>query len=50
MTPAAWIALAYGLVGGAILLYIWRLRRRIHQAEREAPAQGAGQASRARPR
>ncbi len=32
MTPALWIALAYGLVAATVLLYVLRLRRRLRQA------------------
>lgn len=31
MTPAAWIALAYGLVAGVVVLYVAHLRRRLRR-------------------
>ncbi len=39
MTPFAAIGLAYGVVWAAILLYLWRLRRRLRQVEADVRAQ-----------
>jgi len=39
MSPPAAIALAYGVVWAAILLYLWRLRRRLRQVEADVRAQ-----------
>lgn len=39
MSPPAAITLAYGVVWAAILLYLWRLRRRLRQVEADVRAQ-----------
>ncbi|MDQ7819388.1 MAG: hypothetical protein QN173_05720 [Armatimonadota bacterium] len=31
MTPAVWIALAYGVVAAAVVLYVVHLRRRLRR-------------------
>lgn len=36
MTPALWIALAYGVVSVVLLVYVTRLRRRLRALERAA--------------
>lgn len=38
MTPASWIALAYGIVTCALVLYVARLRRRLRELEEETRA------------
>lgn len=39
MSPPAAITLAYGVVWAAILLYLWRLRRKLRQVEADVRAQ-----------
>ncbi len=38
MTPALWIALAYGVVFVVLLVYVTRLRRRLRALERAQAA------------
>jgi CcmD family protein len=35
MSAWGFVFLAYGIVSGAVLLYLWLLKRRLHKAEME---------------
>lgn len=41
MTPAIWIALAYGIVAITLLAYVTRLRRRLRVVEHDVRARAA---------
>ncbi len=50
MTPALWIALAYGVVFVVLLVYVTRLRRRLRALERAVPGDPRPVVQAARPR